>query len=153
MKYNKKYTRRMRNKTCKGYKRKNLYKKRVKRTLKKGGLDVFRPLAAAAVIGATSTQGRRLPFTSIRPNTGSSLSTPNYVNLTKSNRGPPKGPVGTFTKFVDFNDPKKPDNNFDEEKNFRELTKEMSPYSDPLHKFTDVEDMQSNYDELQRKIK
>jgi hypothetical protein len=25
--------------------------------------------------------------------------------LTKSNRGPPKGPVGTFTKFVDFNDP------------------------------------------------
>ena len=120
---------------------------------KKGGLDVFKPLVAAAVLGATSTQGRRLPITSIRPNTGSSLSNPYYVNLTKSNRGPPKGPVGTFTKLVDFNDPKKPDNKFDEEKNFREVAKEMSPFSDPFHKFTDFEDTQSNFDELQRKLK
>ena len=129
-----------------------MFKKRVKKTLK-GGLDVFRPLAAAAVIGATSTQGRKLPVSSIRPTTRTSYSIPTYVSTTKSNLGPPKGPAGTSLKFIDFNDPKRENDKFNEEKNFHEIAKEMSPFSDPFHKFSDVEDMQSNFDELQRRMK
>ena len=153
MKYNKKYTKKKQNKKTKSYKRKNLYKKRVKRTLKKGGFDVFRPLAAAAAMGATSSQGRRLPVSSMRPITGSYNSIPTYVSTSQGNLGPPKGPANSSLKFIDFNDPKRDNDKFDEEKNFREVAKEMSPFSDPFHKFTDVEDMKSNYDELQRRMK